>query len=160
MKISRPVRIKRTYTQTVVTTPEKVFHLLCPVREVDWVKDWDPELVISESGYVEKDCVFIMPDRPQNSIWVVTEWNPEEYYVEFLKVTPGFSVGYIEIRLREAEGNRTHARISYEYTALSKAGEDFVANFTQESYDAFMKEWELALNHYLVNGKKKGATKR
>lgn len=155
MKVSRPVRVKRSYTQTLVAPPAKVFPLLCPVREAEWVDGWDPRLVISEGGYIESDCVFVMPDRPNDSIWVATEWDPEEYSVRFLKVTPGLSVGKIEIRLRRAEGDRTYADISYAYTALTEAGEQFVGSFTQEHYEGFMKEWESELNHFLKTGEKK-----
>ena len=37
----------------------KVFPLLCPVREADWIDGWNPVLVLTQSGFAEQDCVFI-----------------------------------------------------------------------------------------------------
>ncbi|MFZ0449582.1 MAG: hypothetical protein WAL98_10080 [Desulfatiglandaceae bacterium] len=150
MKISRPVKVRHTYTQTLVAPPAAVFPLLCPVRETEWVKGWNPKLVVTESGYVEQDCVFVMPDRPDDSIWVVTKWDPDRYLVRFVKVTPGLTVGKIEIRLRPTEGGRTYADVTYGYTALSNAGEAFVEAFTRDQYVGLMREWETELNRFLA----------
>ncbi len=152
MQITKPVRVTRQYAQHINAAPQEVFPLLCPVREVDWVNGWVPRLVLSESGVVERGCVFVMPDQPDDSIWVVTAWKPDDFAVDFVKVTPGLTVGQIEIRLHPLEQNHTRADITYTYTAVSTAGKDFVARFTDESYQGFMKEWELELNHYLEHG--------
>lgn len=155
MKISSPIRVKHTYTQTLTGPPEVVFPLLCPVREAEWVEGWDPRLVISESGVAELDCIFVMPDQPHDAVWVVTEWEPQTYSIEFVKVMPGVAVGRIAIRLRPGAANQTLADVSYAYTALSEAGERLVKHFTADYYTAFMQEWELELNHFLITGQKK-----
>ena len=152
MELVQPVRVKRTYVQTLIAPPEIVFPLLCPVREVEWANGWNPRLVISASGYVEPGCVFVMPDQPQESTWVVTQWNPDTYFVEFIKVTPGFTVGKIKIQLRKRDPGQTLAEISYSFTAMSQPGAEFVEQFTAEQYEAFMKEWESELNHFLRTG--------
>ena len=58
----------------------------------------------------------------------------------------------LEITLSHAAGNTTRADVSYEYTALTQAGEKFLEEFTGAWYENFMKEWEDALNHYLTTG--------
>lgn len=155
MKISTPVRVKHTYIQTLTAPPKTVFPLLCPVREAEWVDGWDPRLIISKSGAAELDCVFIMQGHPHETIWVVTRWEPQNFLIEFLKVTPGVTVGRIDIRLRPGETEQTLAEVSYAYTALSQVGERFVEQFTTEHYTAFMQAWEAELNHFLTTGQKK-----
>ena len=150
MKISKPVRVRRSYTQNINGRPDEVFPLLCPVREVEWVQGWEPRLVISESGVVEPDCVFVTPDQPTESIWVTTRCEPERHRLELIKVTPGLAVGRIEISLEAAGERDTHAHVSYEYTALGYAGEKFVGRFTEAHYEGFMKEWESELNAFLA----------
>jgi hypothetical protein len=135
--------------------PEKVFPLLCPVREMEWVNNWNPRLVISASGLIEPHCVFVMPDEPNDSIWVVTQWNPDSFFVEFIKVTPEFTVGKINIQLRPGGNEQTRADITYCFTALSAKGSEFVNQFTESYYEAFMKEWESEMNHFLQTGQKK-----
>lgn len=152
MGILKPVRVKRTYVQTLIAPPEIVFPLLCPVREVEWANGWNPRLVITASGYVEPGCVFVVPDKPRESTWIVTQWNPDTYFVEFIKVIPEFTVGKIEIQLRRGDSAKTLAEVSYGFTALSQPGTEFVEQFTEERYKEFMQEWESELNHFLRTG--------
>lgn len=154
MEISRPIRVSRTYTQSLRASPENVFPLLCPVREMEWVSHWDPRLVISSSGLIEPDCVFVMPDEPNDSIWVVTQWDPKTFFVEFIKVTPGFTVGKIDIQLHPGKNGQTLAEVSYCFTALSLKGIEFVNQFTENYYESFMREWESEMNHFLETGKR------
>jgi hypothetical protein len=153
MKITKPHRVTRSYTQTLAGPPEEVFPLLCPVRELDWVNGWNPDLVVTESGFSELDCVFVTPGTPEDAVWVVTRHDSDRWHLELLKLIPGVVVGKIVIRL-EAIAEGTSADVSYTYTALSPHGEAAIDGFTQEHFDRFMKAWEEELNHYLLTGEK------
>lgn len=154
MKIADPVRVRRTYRQHLDAPPDRVFPLLCPVREADWVPGWDPSLVFSTSGVAEDDCVFIMPDDDtDDAIWVITRHDAAAHVVAFVKVTPGHTVSRIEITLASDAPERTVATVTYQYTALSDAGEAFVRDFTEAAYVDFMQQWERQLNHYLRTGR-------
>lgn len=151
MKIVAPHRVRRTYRQHIAAPPEKVFPLLCPVRESEWVQDWDPVLVVSSSGVAEPDCVFVTSDRGREAIWIVTRLDAASWTIELMKVTPGVTVGHITIKL-SAEPGGTAADVTYQHTALSDAGRDFVDRFTEEFYEGFMKEWEASMNHFVTTG--------
>jgi hypothetical protein len=163
MQIISPMRVTRSYLQKLLAPPETVFPLLCPVREVEWAAGWQPKEVYSHSGVAERDCIFVMPGlpfgpqgqgEPAEAIWVTTRYEPHSFQIEFVKVTPGFTVGKIEIRLwQNAEGG-SDAEITYSYTALSPAGEAFMAGFTAAHYQHFMRQWENELNHFLKTGRK------
>jgi hypothetical protein len=56
-------RVAHEYTQTNPAAPERVFPLLCPVREADWIPGWRYKLIYSESGVAELGCVFTTEDR-------------------------------------------------------------------------------------------------
>jgi hypothetical protein len=153
MRIMAPVRVSRSYTQTLEGTPEEVFPLLCPVREREWVEGWDPELVVSASGVAERDCVFITPDGARQATWVITEHEPAAGRVEMIKVTPGYLVIRLRITVRPLGGGaaarQTAAEVSYQYTALDEEGAAFVAGRTEAAYATFMRAWEDALNRFL-----------
>ena len=72
MRIEKPNRVTRTYTQQLVAEPSKVFPLLCPVREADWVDGWDPLVVLTQSGVAEPECVFVTEARPSDARLVLT----------------------------------------------------------------------------------------
>ena len=151
MQIEQPRRIRHTYTQNLVAAPDKVFPLLCPVREAEWVPNWDPRRDLTRSGVGEQDCVFITEGAPQDAIWVITRHDAEAGRLEIIKVTVDHTVCKVEIAL-SATAQGTAAEIAYSYTALSAAGEAFLEEFTADWYRGFMKEWEDAMNHYLTSG--------
>ena len=152
MQIAPPHRVQRTYTQRLDAPPADIFPLLCPVREIEWVDGWAPIAVFSHSGLAEPGCVFLAPDGDREAVWMITQHNPQAFFVEFVKVTPGRTAGRIRIQLRAAGDAATEADVTYQYTALGDAGEAFVDGFTEDHYAAFMRAWEAALNHFLRTG--------
>ncbi|HKO66437.1 MAG TPA: hypothetical protein VJU53_01420 [Burkholderiaceae bacterium] len=155
MKITTPVRATRTYTQHLLADPARVFPLLCPVREADWIDGWDPLLVISESGIAERDCVFVTAATPNDAIWYITRHEPADGFVEMLKITPGVTACKLSIQLCAAAGG-AEATITYSHTSLGPSGDAFVDSFTEEFYVNFMRAWESRLNHYLKHGARLG----
>ncbi len=153
MEIRPPVRVTRSYRQRLAGTPAQVLPLLCPVREVDWAPGWQPGVVLTYSGLVEEDCVFTTPEPAAGSgveaIWTVLEHDPEAGIVEMVKVTPGFTVTRLRVELAPSPAGGSTADVTYSYTALGPAGEEFVAGRTVEAYAQFMRGWEAALNRYL-----------
>jgi hypothetical protein len=161
LNLNKPKRVCHSYTQTINATPDDVFPLLCPVREIDWAPGWQPDWVRSNSGVAEPGCIFQTPSGKDTvtepAIWVVTEHHPEIHRVEMLKIIPGHTVMKLKARLEDNEQGGTWATIAYEYTAIGPQGEQFVETFTEDAYRAFMLGWETAMNHYLATGQKMAA---
>ncbi len=154
MRVEKPNRVSWSYTQHLEAPPERVFPLLCPVREMEWVNDWKPKTVITESGLAEAGCVFITPGIPEDALWLMTEHDVENHHLEIIKFIPGVVVGRITISLAPAGEAESSAEITYAYTALSDHGNRALEEFTREHFEGFMKSWEMELNHYLRTGKK------
>lgn len=152
MKLSRPNRKSHSYTQSLNAAPEKVFPLLCPVREKDWVKGWDPLMVLSNSGAAEIDCVFVTPGTSEDTIWVITHHEPEEFRLEMLMITPHRTASKLEIGLSEAGPGKTAALVTYTHTSLGPEGDKYLGDFTEDWYQQFMEHWEAELNHFLTTG--------
>lgn len=51
-------RASRNLVMHASVRPEKVLPLLCPIREYEWIEIWECEMIHSNSGYAELDCVF------------------------------------------------------------------------------------------------------
>ena len=151
MIVSKPIRVTRTFTQKLVAEPSKIFPLLCPVREADWLDGWDPIAVFSESGVAEVDCVFLTEASPSNAIWYITRHEPNRGFVEMIKITPTVTACKLTIQLRPV-GDGSEATITYAHTSLGPEGDTFVASFTEEHYQQFMRDWEAGINYYLLHG--------
>lgn len=149
MRIEKPKRATRAYTQHLIAPPDTVFTLLCPVREADWVEGWDPLVVLTASGVAERDCAFVTRAKPADAIWYVTRHDPAAHELEMIKVSPGVTACRIGIKVRAAEGG-SEAEITYSHTSLGTAeGDAFVAGFTEAHYREFMQEWESRMNRFL-----------
>ena len=144
-----------TYTQNNDGTPEEVFPLLCPVREKDWLDGWEYEMIYSKSGLVEKDCAFSTPQHGKaDTIWYVSQYDPGNFTIEFIRVTPNESVVKINISLSPLSDNKTRVDISYQYTGLNDEQNNFIENGLEEQFNENMRWWEKAINHYLKTGNK------
>jgi uncharacterized protein YndB with AHSA1/START domain len=153
-------RVSHAYVQTNSATPERVFPLLCPVREAEWVPGWKYRLVYSASGFAELGCVFTTPNEDgTETTWIVTEYEPSRR-IAFAWIWREMIATRLTIDLTPHDGNRTNARISYEYTALSEAGERELDTYDEPWYAAKMEHWQKAINHYLETGSMVGAAEQ
>jgi hypothetical protein len=144
-----------TYTQSNTASADRVFPLLCPVRECDWLDGWTYRMIHSRSGLIEKNCVFTTPHHGSaETVWHVTQYQPELFQIEFLRVTPGEHVVRINIMLVPVDTDATLTTISYQYTALSEAQNRFIEEELEKSFRSSMMWWEKAINHYLNTGTK------
>jgi hypothetical protein len=149
------IGVQRTfdYTQTNNAPRSKVFPLLCPVREKDWIDGWEYEMIHSESGLAEMDCVFSTPFKDNvRTIWKITQYDPINYRIEFVKFTPNKTIVKINIDLESDGTNRTKSYISYQYTGLNKNQNSYIEEQLHEKFYSDMKYWENAINHHLETG--------
>jgi hypothetical protein len=161
-------RVTHEYTQTNPASPEKVFPLLCPVREADWIPGWRYKLIYSESGVAELGCIFTTEDplvesskyssRPNGhevgmieSTWICTEFDPAAFRIAYVWIRPGLVATELWIQLR-ADGGQTRCRIRFRYTGLSADGNRVVENYDRSWFEQKMRGWERAINHYLSTG--------
>ncbi len=153
MPIFTSKRVSHEYTQTNVAPPDRVFPLLCPVREADWVPGWTYRLIYSESGVAEDGCVFVTPgDSGSEILWMVTHYDPAAFTIAYAWVEPGMIAAQLRISLAPAPGGKTAARIRYLYTGLSPAGNAVLERYTPEWFRSKMESWQRAINHYLSTG--------
>lgn len=146
--------------QTNLAPPEKVFPLLCPVREAEWAPGWEYRLIYSSSGVAEAGCVFGTPNPDgSETIWQVTEYEPNTS-IRFAWVRPGMIATQIDIHLQPREDGKTTAHIQYSYTGLSPAGNAELAGYTEGWFRDKMLEWEDAINEYLQTGRPVNAVTR
>ena len=154
MRVEKPNRVSRSFTQHLSSPPAAVFELLCPVREAEWVNDWRPKLVLSDSGHAEPGCIFITPGIPEDALWLMTEYDPDAFRLQITKMIPGVVVGQISISLAAAGDDGCTAEINYAYTSISDHGDRALEEFTDDHFNAFMEIWEKELNHFLSTGTK------
>jgi hypothetical protein len=145
-------RIIRSYIMIIDGTPNDVFPLLCPVREYDWIQPWQCEIVYTDSGIAELDCVFKtnFPDDGPEDTWVVSRYEPDKY-IEFVRINSLRSIRY-SIELNQQDNGSTQAKWEQVITGLNSEGDVFVAGLTDETFFERMETLQNMINHYLKTG--------
>ena len=141
-----------SYTQSINAGPSEVFPLLCPRREYDWIKTWSCEIIYSDTGYAEDDCVFktTSPSGDVDDIWVVCKYEKDKE-IQFIRVDTFMAIRF-NITLTEQEDGSTKAEWVQIITALNEQGNRILHKMTPEIYAQTMSNIEKMLNHYLTNG--------
>ncbi|HSB79554.1 MAG TPA: SRPBCC family protein [Candidatus Methylomirabilis sp.] len=148
-------RTTRTYRQTINATPEKVFPLLCPVREAEWLDGWQYDMISSESGLIEEGAVFSTPHAGEaDTMWIVTKHDPGKREVEFVRFTHASRICVLRIAVSAKAENTSFVDISYTYTATAPEGNAFIESLTEAIFVEAMRVWEKSLNYFLATGKK------
>lgn len=146
--------LTRTHQFTVKAPLEKVFPLLCPVREYEWIPGWDCELLHSQSGVAEEDCVF-RTDRTDTGpmTWVVSRYQPPDR-IEFTCFADSGVVMRLKIKL---QGEDTLTRLHWErcWFATTPAGDTWIANYTDEAFATMMARVQASLTHSVDTGKRR-----
>ena len=147
--------ITRSYEQTIHADPDRVFDLLCPVREAEWLDGWDHTLLNSQSGLAEDGCVFLShQEGEKDTIWMITRRDVLNREIEFVRATPESRIARLTIAVKEKAATISKVKITYVITALCEEGNKFLEAFTRENFETAMKFWEASMNHYLETGKK------
>lgn len=123
-------RRQTQFTHELNAPPEVVFPLLCPVREYEWLEGWTCEMIYSDSGVAEKDCVFRTNRQPGGlCTWCTTIYQPPER-IEYVTVGED-SLTRLHVELaRTAAGTRL--RWTRLFTGLTELGNQNIGWWTTE----------------------------
>ena len=147
--------VTKDFRQTICALPDKVFPLLCPVREAEWLDGWQHTMIYSRSGLVEEGAVFSTPrDGEPDTVWVVSKHDPSTYRVEFTRFTYQSRTCVLKIAVLPRDEGSSYLDIEYIYTGISPAGNQFIDALTDDIFLADMTHWEDSLNHFLKTGKR------
>ncbi|AFM23189.1 hypothetical protein [Desulfomonile tiedjei] len=149
----RARRVTQEFTHTISAAPSKVFPLLCPVREYEWIEGWTCKMIYSESGYAENNCVFTTNfPRGFEEIWSVSAYDPERYIIQFVVTSPEAYIMKLDISLSESGTNSTNISWIMTFTGLTPKGNTVIENHTGEPQVTRMGLVFKALEHYCLTG--------
>lgn len=149
MEIKSGVRVRRSRLLSLNARSDLVFSLFDPIGEKKWAENWNPTFAFPEFA-VRQGSVFTTRDREgTETIWIITKLDKKSRSIVYTAATPSLKVSVIEINCQPDGTNRTKTRVTYTITALSEKGKEYVASMTRQHYQAWMTDWERAINYYL-----------
>lgn len=130
------------------TTPVVLFPLLCPTTELDWLPRWNCELLHSESGFMELNCIFKTTYFGVAEVWVCTRYDLNKA-IECTRYAEDHCIKF-EIRLTANPDDTVTGHWTVTASALNDSGNMMIKQLT-----GARKHLELAidaLGHYVDTG--------
>jgi hypothetical protein len=142
--------ISRSHSIVLDIPPDKAFSLFTPIGEKLWINGWNPEFLYPVSGETMENMVFTTDHNHERTYWSVVRFDPVQHVVTYARVTPTSRFGLVEVVCEVIEGERTHVTITYTFTALTEEGNDYIDEFTEESYREMIDSWQTEISAYLA----------
>lgn len=142
------LRISFTEQRTFQSLPDKIFPLLCPTTELDWLPGWSCELLHSQSGYAELNCLFKTRFFGMDEIFICTRYE-KNLAIDYLRMSEHIS-GKLDIKLLDHCDGQTTGVWLITLSALDETGNEMLKD-TSGAHDQFGKAID-ALEYYLING--------
>ena len=134
-----PATLKRSAEITVGLPQQQAMALFTAEGERRWAEGWNPQ-------YPRPDrrdgpgAVFATAHGSHQTTWIMVDHTPDG--VRYARVAHGISAGTVAIDVVGAHDGATRLRVTYDLTALTAAGEAWLAHF-DDGYDAEIASWAI-----------------
>ena len=132
--------------------PAAIFPQLCPTREYDWIETWDCDLVYSDSGYAEMNCIFTTSFDNHKQTWSVSRYSPENTLIEFTVFIDDFAIMHYQVAVMGIEKEKSEITWTRTFTGLNNKGNLFVKSIEEDDFQARMNKLNQELDYFLVHG--------
>jgi len=110
-------------------------------------------MIYSKCGLVEEGAVFSTSyEGEEDTIWIVTKHDSRTREVEFARFTNQSRTSLLKIAVKPKGRHNSHVEVSYTYTGITPAGNDFVDSFTEDAFYEAVTFWENSMNYFLETG--------
>ena len=123
-----------------------------------WIDGWRCNMVYSESGKVEKGCIFaesmsapFLGYTEGSTTWPTALHDKKGHRVHFVLITP-ISVAQYEIHMAAASEETTVANLDLMLTGTSEKGNAFIEGEAKDKTRAMLAGLARMLKHYCESG--------
>lgn len=134
--------------QVFNTTPARLFPLLCPTTEYDWLPGWSCRMLHSESGYAEYNVVFVTQAFGREELWICTRFEPNRA-IEYARTSQN-SCAKMDISLADNGDGTVIGTWVISIAALNEKGNAEVDEVVSSGDD--MEQVFDVLGHYVDTG--------
>ena len=122
-----------------------------PIREAEWAPGWSPRFIHPAIAAQREGVVFTTTgDHGRERLWMLTAYDVYNGRVEYVVMSPAFTVSEIKIRVAPDGKQRCKATIMYRRSALSPEGNDEVVKLDSHWSEEQRIHWEAAIDEALA----------
>jgi hypothetical protein len=140
---------RRTGKFSVQASIEKIFPLLCPKREEEWIPGWECEVIQSKSGYNEEGAIFKTEKAFGSELyWYTITFDINTGVVDFLISASSLFMFRFNILVRANE-NGCILTFTHTFTPLSDSGKLLIEQFKTEDFNSRLQKLSEFMTKYL-----------
>lgn len=152
-------RVVASHNEIIKASPGKIFALLCPVQEYKWIDKWDCEIIYSDSGGVENNCIFkehktgpVLFESDIPTYWTVSYYDPMNYKVQFVLMSDHIAISKIDVDIKDIGSGRLSASMAIIITAICEEANNKINKSTQNKANMYLTVLGKSLKHYCESG--------
>jgi len=123
-------RFHVTHEETVNASAKETFALACPVEELKWIDKWQFQMIYSDSGRNENNCIFreemsglFVLNLPEiATYWYTTLYDKQGYRFHAVLVSGEVAIGKFEFEMETMSAKKVRACWSLTFTSLGEDG--------------------------------------
>ena len=153
--------VRVTYCHEIlINAPARtIFSLACPREELKWIENWEYELIYSDSGHNENNCIFaermsspVLFETPDVTHWYTTLYNRDDLKVQFLLTCAGKALIKWDFVLILISNETSRGTWSITLTSLSKDVDRIGRQVLEERLAGIIGFLSQALKYYCETG--------
>src|SRR5947207_3832431 len=132
-----PITLHRTAEITVGLPREQAMPLFTAEGERRWADGWEPRYP-EPARRDGPGAVFTTAHGGHETTWIMVDDLPDG--VRYARVTQGLTAGTVAVNVLASDEHTTSLSVTYDLTALSSAGETWLAGFDSR-YETEVVSW-------------------
>ncbi len=135
--------MKKDYSHEIVVDrpTSEAFPLFTPKGEEAWMPGWNPTYIRPVTGETCEEMIFITGESDEKTFWTCLSWQPDQFHVRYLRLTPASRAAFVDVRCRPDGPDRTRVRVAYQVHAISDHGRSYLEGLTESEFANSIDEW-------------------
>ena len=160
MNTFKAKRIQATHEEKIKTTPDECFVLACPVEELKWINNWQFDMIYSDSGKNELNCIFredmsaafVLNAPGLPTYWQTILYDAASHRFYALLLYGDKATGKFEWEVHDDGDGICTATWNLTYTALNQEGNDIAYESLGDRMSFMLHHLAQSAKHYLETG--------
>jgi hypothetical protein len=160
MSIFKAKRVCVTHEERIKAAPDECFSLACPVEELKWIDNWQFDMIYSDSGRNEDNCIFreemsgasVLNLPGLSAYWYTTLYDSANHRFHSLLLYGDKAVSKFEFEARSDVDGYSIGSWRLTYTALNEEGNDIADESLGQRMSFMLGFLGRSAKHYLETG--------
>jgi hypothetical protein len=153
-------RVSAHFNVTIQGEPSAVFALACPKEELKWIDQWQYDMIYSDSGKNENNCIFkekmsglfVLNAPDIETCWYTTLYDQQLLRFHALLIYGNAAVGKFEFDATDTGDGNANANWNLTFTALNENGNRLADDALIDRMTAKLQFLGESAKHYLETG--------